>query len=174
MNWHPGVSATWRDRPTTPRKGERQICRWSRPCRFVARTNELFQKGEAPRTTAVATLSRPQKREQATKSRPTKSRPPNPARESSAAGAENSSAHLRSTAGRPKFRALRTLAEASSLYCYSILGRAERLERIARERGCGEQHLERSSTSFCRSSAHCTSAAARPSAEAPPPPRGPK
>ena len=43
-------------------KGERQICRWSRPCRFVARTNELFLMGEAPRTTAVATLSRPQKR----------------------------------------------------------------------------------------------------------------
>ena len=50
----------------------------SRVCRFLARTNELFQKGEAPRTTDVDSLSRPQKREQATKSRTTKSRPPNP------------------------------------------------------------------------------------------------
>ena len=56
--------------PTDNTKGERQICRVVAATRFVARTNELFQKGEAPRTTAVATLSRPQKREQATKSRP--------------------------------------------------------------------------------------------------------
>eukprot|EP01045_Picozoa_sp_COSAG04_P023326 COSAG04_NODE_2755_length_3635_cov_1.914593_5_plen_185_part_00 len=72
-----GASATRRGRPTTPRESGK-FAGWSRPCRFAARTNELFQKGEAPRTTAVATLSRPQKREQATKSRPTKPRPPNP------------------------------------------------------------------------------------------------
>ena len=78
MNWHPGVSATRRDRPTTPRESGK-FAGWSRPSRFVARTTAVAKKGEAPRTTAVATLSRAQKREQATKLRPTKSRPSNPA-----------------------------------------------------------------------------------------------
>ena len=80
--WHLGVSAARRDRPTTPRESGK-FAGLSRTCRFVARTNELFQKGEAPRTTDVDSLSRPQKREQATKSRTTKSRPPNPAPRSS-------------------------------------------------------------------------------------------
>ena len=39
----------------------------SRVCRFLARTTELYEKGEAPRTTAVGSLSRPQKREQVNK-----------------------------------------------------------------------------------------------------------
>ena len=89
--WHLGVSAARRDRPTTPRESGK-FAGLSRTCRFVARTNELFQKGEAPRTTDVDSLSRPQKREQANKSRPTKSRPPNPADEFSLDGIQRTSA----------------------------------------------------------------------------------